>query len=104
MLQQSLNFLLFHIKGIRNVLKYWPLVSSFSCREKKDTEVQYLESSKDVESESIAELEQRNEELREKVAGLKSHYAKFLEFAKKNNIDLKPRNVPLSGVQTSSNS
>ena len=47
-----------------------------------------------MESESIAELEQRNEELREKVAGLKSHYAKFLEFAKKNNIDLKPRNVP----------
>ena len=75
-----------------------------SCREKKDTEVQYLESSKDVESESIQELEQRNEELREKVAGLKNHYAKFLEFAKKNNIDLKPRNIPLSGVQSSSNS
>lgn len=62
--------------------------------------MQYLESSKDLESESISELEQKNEELREKVAGLKNHYAKFLEFAKKNNIDLKPRNVPISGVQT----
>ena len=37
---------------------------------------------------------QRNEELRAKVAGLKAHYAKVLEFAKKNSIDLKPRNVP----------
>ena len=62
--------------------------------------MQYLESSKDLESESISELEQKNEELREKVAGLKNHYAKFLEFAKKNNIDLKPRNVPISGVPT----
>ncbi len=42
---------------------------SFSCREKKDTEVQVLETSKDVESETISELEQKNEELREKLAG-----------------------------------
>ncbi len=40
-----------------------------SCREKKDTEVQVLETSKDVESETISDLEQKNEELREKLAG-----------------------------------
>ncbi len=65
-----------------------------SCREKKDTEVQILETSKDVESESISELEEKNRELREKIASLKNHYTKVLEFAKKNSIELKPRNVP----------
>jgi hypothetical protein len=66
----------------------------FSCREKKDTEVHVLENSRGEESESIAELEQRIEEQRESLAGFKNHYAKILEFAKKNNIKLKPRNIP----------
>merc|ERR1712088_86770 len=35
-----------------------------------------------------------NEELRETLVKLKNHYAKVLEFAKKNNIELKPRNIP----------
>ena len=65
-----------------------------SCREKKDTEVHSLESSREVESESISELEQKNEELRESLAGVKHHYAKMLEFAKRNNIKLRPRNIP----------
>jgi uncharacterized protein (DUF3084 family) len=59
-----------------------------------------LESSRDNESESIAELEQRNEELREKVAGLKRHYAKYLEFAKNNHIDIQLGGVPATGAQT----
>ena len=69
-----------------------------SCREKKDTEVQTLETTKEQETDALVILEKENEELREKLAGLKANYAKVLEFAKKNNIELKQRNVPLSGV------
>jgi len=64
------------------------------CREKKDTEVQCLESTKDGEAENLGGIEKENEELRETLVKLKNHYAKVLEFAKKNNIELKPRNIP----------
>ena len=97
-----------------------------SCREKKDTEVQCLETTKDGEAENLGGIEKENEELRETLVKLKNHYAKVcisnevyitnntmsnlglenssimffflflkvLEFAKKNNIELKPRNIP----------
>jgi len=71
------------------------------CREKKDTEVQSLEVTKDGEADYLQNLEQENEDLRETLAKLKNHYSKVLEFAKKNNIQLKPRNVPMSGVYSS---
>jgi len=61
---------------------------------KKDTEVQCLESTKDGEAENLGGIEKENEELRETLVKLKNHYAKVLEFAKKNNIELKPRNIP----------
>jgi len=64
------------------------------CREKKDTEVHCLESTKDGEAENLGGIEKENEELRETLVKLKNHYAKVLEFAKKNNIELKPRNIP----------
>merc|ERR1719412_3560313 len=64
------------------------------CREKKDTEVQCLETTKDGEAENLGGIEKENEELRETLVKLKNHYAKVLEFAKKNNIELKPRNIP----------
>lgn len=43
----------------------------FSCRDKKDTEVQSLEVAKDMETGTISELEQRNEAMREKLSSLK---------------------------------
>ena len=70
----------------------------FSCREKKDSEVQTLEQAKETETESIDSLEKENEELRDKLSKLKSHYLKLYDFAKKNNIELKPRNVPMGSV------
>ena len=71
-----------------------------SCREKKDTEVQTLEVSKDAETESIDNLEKENDELREKLSKLKNHYVKLFDFAKKNNIELKPRNVPMGSLDS----
>merc|ERR1712062_552810 len=44
------------------------------CREKKDSEVQTLEESKETETDPIASLESENEELRDKLQKLKSHY------------------------------
>ena len=76
------------------------LVLNFSCREKKDTEVQSLEVSKDSEADHIDGLEKENEELRDKLSKLKSHYLKLFEFAKKNNIELKPRNVPMGSLDS----
>lgn len=70
------------------------------CREKKDTEVQTLEVSKDAETESIDNLEKENDELREKLSKLKNHYVKLFDFAKKNNIELKPRNVPMGSLDS----
>jgi len=70
------------------------------CREKKDTEVQSLEVSKDSEADHIDGLEKENEELRDKLSKLKSHYLKLFEFAKKNNIELKPRNVPMGSLDS----
>ena len=70
----------------------------YSCREKKDSEVQTLEQAKETETESIDSLEKENEELRDKLSKLKSHYLKLYDFAKKNNIELKPRNVPMGSV------
>ena len=72
----------------------------FSCREKKDSEVQTLEESKETETDSIANLESENEELRDKLQKLKSHYMKLYDFAKKNNIELKPRNVPMGSIES----
>merc|ERR1719273_2287035 len=70
------------------------------CREKKDTEVQSLEVSKDTETDAIDGLEKENEELRDKLSKLKSHYLKLFEFAKKNNIELKHRNVPMGSLDS----
>jgi hypothetical protein len=70
------------------------------CREKKDSEVQTLEESKETETDSIASLESENEELRDKLQKLKSHYMKLYDFAKKNNIELKPRNVPMGSIES----
>ena len=47
-----------------------------SCREKKDTEVQCLETTKDGEAENLGGIEKENEELRETLVKLKNHYAK----------------------------
>merc|ERR1712080_630357 len=49
------------------------------CREKKDSEVQTLEESKETETDSIANLESENEELRDKLQKLKSHYMKLYD-------------------------
>ena len=73
----------------------------FSCREKKDSEVQTLEMAKENETDSIDTLEKENDDLRDKLSKLKSHYLKLYEFAKKNNIELKPRNVPMGSVESS---
>ena len=70
------------------------------CREKKDSEVHTLESSKDLEDDTIDSLEKENDELRDKVSKLKSHYSKLFEFAKKNSIELKPRNVPMGSLDS----
>jgi len=65
----------------------------YSCREKKDHEVVSLESAKEVETKSIASLEERNQNLRQKLHNLKMHYSKFIEFARKNDIQLQERNI-----------
>jgi len=70
------------------------------CREKKDTEVQSLEEAKDNETDTIDSLEKENDELRDKLSKLKSHYLKLFDFAKKNNIELKPRNVPMGSLDS----
>ena len=72
------------------------LLEPSSCREKKDYEVQTLEGAKDRETDDLSVLERDNIELQEKLAKIKAHYARVVEFAKKNNIELKPRNVPLN--------
>ena len=76
------------------------IVFFFSCREKKDSEVHTLESSKDLEVDTIDSLEKENDELRDKLSKLKSHYVKLFEFAKKNSIELKPRNVPMGSLDS----
>merc|ERR1711997_1084456 len=70
------------------------------CREKKDSEVHTLEASKDLEVDTIDSLEKENDELRDKLSKLKSHYVKLFEFAKKNGIELKPRNVPMGSLES----
>lgn len=70
------------------------------CREKKDSEVHTLESTKDNEVDTIDSLEKENDELRDKLSKLKSHYVKLFEFAKKNSIELKPRNVPMGSLDS----
>ena len=62
--------------------------------------MQSLEVSKDTETDAIDGLEKENEELRDKLSKLKSHYLKLFEFAKKNNIELKPRNVPMGSLDS----
>ena len=57
-------------------------------------EVHNLEGTKDVESGDIGALEAENERLREGLNKIKRHYATMLEFAKKNDIQLRRRNVP----------
>lgn len=71
-----------------------------SCREKKDSEVQTLEVAKDNEVDVIDTLEKENDELRDKLNKLKSHYFKLCDFAKKNSIELKPRNVPMGSLDS----
>ncbi len=61
-----------------------------------------MEKDKDVEEISLNNLEKENEELRQKLDGLKKHYLKVVEFACKNNIKLKQRNVPIDVNATSS--
>ena len=56
---------------------------------------------KENETDSIDTLEKENDDLRDKLSKLKSHYLKLYEFAKKNNIELKPRNVPMGSVESS---
>lgn len=68
----------------------------FSCREKKDAEVTQLEDSKGVEASVLKAIEDENEMLREKVKNLKAFYLKAVDFAEKNKIKLKERNVPIS--------
>lgn len=82
----------------------WVSYSRFSCREKKDVEVQNLEGKKHTEGGDIEYLSAENQELRENLAKLKSHYAKVLEFAKKNNIQLRQRNVPMNSSALGSSS
>ena len=65
------------------------------CREKKDQEVSSLEGNKDNEEVSLQQLQDENEELQENIKQLKSFYMKAVEFAKKNKIKLRDRNVPL---------
>ncbi len=99
------------LNGSQNVNKRIFLASHFhdflhlfcSCREKKDTEVHTLEKDKDVEQTELSDLEKENEALRNKLSSLKNHYLKVVEFARKNNIQLKPRNVPIdiTGASTS---
>ena len=72
----------------------------FSCREKKDTEVQTLEVAKEHEAEEIDDLEKQNDDLRDKLAKLKTQYLKLFDFAKKNNIKFKARNIPLGSLDT----
>lgn len=62
--------------------------------------MQTLEKAKDGESETIDSLEKENDDLREKLSKLKSHYMKLFDFAKKNNIELKPRNVPMGSLDS----
>ena len=81
-------------------LVYNKPIFCYSCREKKDGEVQSLEDVKDEEKEKIDVLEKENDELRNKLSKLKSHYYKLFEFAKKNNIELKQRNVPVGSVDS----
>ena len=45
----------------------------FICREKEDSEVHNLESSEDLEVDTIDCLEKENDELRDKLSKLKSH-------------------------------
>ena len=61
-------------------------------------EVHNLEGTKDIESGDIGSLEADNERLREGLNKIKQKYATMLEFAKKNDIQLRRRNVP--GVST----
>ena len=65
------------------------------CREKKDQEVTCLEGNKDNEQGSLKQLQDENEQLQEKIKQLKSFYQKAVEFANKNKIKLRDRNVPL---------
>ena len=57
-------------------------------------EVHNLEGTKDIESGDIGSLEADNERLREGLNKIKQKYATMLEFAKKNDIQLRRRNVP----------
>ena len=55
-----------------------------------------LEDSKGVEASVLKAIEDENEMLREKVKNLKAFYLKAVDFAEKNKIKLKERNVPIS--------
>ena len=96
----SLDPVIFLVPLIKGFFKIPNSDFNYSCREKKDTEVQTLEVAKDSETDAIDNLEKENDELREKLTKLKNHYVKLFEFAKKNNIELKPRNVPMGSLDS----
>ena len=85
-MQQSKYTLNINDKRIRVVLlvycesNFIVIFLHHSCREKKDTEVQCLESTKDGEAENLGGIEKENEELRETLVKLKNHYAKVCIF------------------------
>jgi hypothetical protein len=63
-------------------------------------EVHNLEGTKESESTTLTSMQAENEKLREGLYNIKGHYNKLIEFAAKNHIELKRRNVP--GVSASS--
>ena len=68
----------------------------FSCREKKDVEVHTLEGTKDHETNDWQKFTKENDQLRQEIENMKNRYLKIVNFAKKNNLKLKDRNVPIS--------
>ncbi len=66
-----------------------------SCREKKDTEVQHLEGSKDAETHALRPIVEENERLRREINEMKEKYRRMKEFAEKNDLQIRERNVPM---------
>lgn len=74
------------------------------CREKKDVEVHQLEGDKTGEEAEVQAIHEENEQLRASLDQLKKRYAEFVDYAKKNNIPLRQRNVPLNMTSSTSSS
>ncbi len=70
---------------------------SFSCREKKDSEVHHLEENKNQEHDLLQPLEDENAQLRREIDSMKEKYKRMRDFARKNNLQIKERKeVPLT--------